>query len=599
MNNRYFRLRDIAVAINLAGAILIVSPQVNSSFALPKLAILLVGAPLALAFALMGATRSDFSGLKAGTGLLGSPWPAIAIVLMSSSISTFASISWRISLLGQYNRYGGLVGLIALTMHFAAIAIGGTRQTAKSVLFALAIATSIAAAYGTLQYFGIDPIPWQPTDGTPVFSTAGNSSFLAATTGIGLVATSCAVFFTRVSLRPLWLLSGLAFTIAVVGTKSLGFLLAAGAGVAFMIWTARRYLVRWSVRAMSTGLCIIAILAVTGIVAPSLPGPAGAIGRSFRESMEPRSEYWKAGIGALGDRPFFGWGLDTFAQVFPRHRSADHARKGGRLTDEVHNVPLKRFTETGMIAGIGWILLILQGLLASTKPPDDRDATLLLASGTGVLAAYSAQSLVSIDILGLAVIMWSSLGMIECVRGRDQEHQAPRLPQTYSRRIANVLAGILTLTSILGAIVSYRLLGADSAFAQGVRTNGSLNDHRHAYQRAIELNPWEARYRAALGSALVEASAMTFELRDEAIEAHLMAASLEPGNPYHAIRAGELFETLANSQASNDRGSDLRASRDWYQRALTLNPNDPFLERAICRVNQELSESGNLCGGSP
>lgn len=580
----------------MAATVLASAPQLNSSFGLPKLIALATGSLASLTIALLGRLKSTLSRQIGPARLLRSPWPAVGVLLIATTVSTITSVSWRLSLAGQYNRYGGLVTLVSCIALLASISIGGTRRTATVVIFTIAVSAAIAAGYATAQSFGIEPVAWRAADGTAAFSTFGNSTFMAAAAGIGLVAAIAAASLTRIALRPLWLLAVVVFAAAAIGAKSNGFVLALGAGGLVFAWSARKALGPWPLRTAATAGAIMAAVSLAGLIAPSLPGPAGAAGSAIRESMGPRSEYWSAGVRAFVARPLTGWGPDTFGQVFPRHRSDAHAANRGRLTDEIHNVPLERFAESGIIAGIAFLALIAQGLIAGLKPPSDRRDSILLAGGTGILAAYFAQSLVSIDTPALAVFMWAGLGVIECAREAPLESKTGLSPW-----VLKAGAAVAAVSTIAALAAGARLWSADSAFAGAIRSPGPPIDQRSRHERAIVENPWETRYRIAWGIVLADETRRDPGLRSEAISVAESAMTLEPGNPYNAFRLGRLYEQLADSApaGSPERAEDSEAAISWYERTLELNPGDPQAEQALCEAREKVFGQTGGCGGSP
>ncbi|RIK09446.1 MAG: hypothetical protein DCC49_06245 [Acidobacteria bacterium] len=601
MSKGFSALRDLTASLTIAVTVLATAPQLNSSFGIPKLIAFAVGSAASLTFALIAKLGSADPARSVPNGFLRSPWPAACLLALATVTSTATSVSWRISLLGQYNRYGGLMTLLAGIALLASISIGGTTRTATTLIFAVAISTAAAAAYATAQSFGIEPISWRASDGTAAFSTFGNSTFMAAAAGIGLVAAASAMLLTRISLRPLWLLAAIVFAGAAVGTGSNGFALAVCGGGLAMAWCVRRALGPWPLRIALVAGAVLAAISIIGLIAPSVPGPAGAAGSAIRESMGPRSEYWGAGARAFLARPITGWGPDTFAQVFPRYRSAAHAANSARLTDEIHSVPLERFTESGLLAGVAFLALVAQGLAAGLRPPQDRRNSILLAGGAGILAAYFAQCLVSIDTPALAVFMWGGLGVIQCVRAAPEESRtdSTRLPsRRWALKIFAVLSAIATVAAL---IVAVRLWGADRAFAEALRSSAPSSSERSRFESAIALNPWEARYRTAWGVALAEATTLDPSLRKEAIEVAESAAELEPGNPYNAFRLGQLYEQLAESAPASSLAwtEDITTAIAWYERTLELNPGDPQTEQALCEAREKLAGRAGGCGGSP
>lgn len=630
MSNRIAAItRDSLVGATVVSAILAAMPSISGAFGPPKLLLLCVLSFAALAFALAeratakrpvkrSTRRRSFRSI-----LLATPWPALALVLLGSAISASASYNPAVSIIGRYNRYGGLLTVVAFSAFFIAATAAHARSTAITILFAAAGTSSIAAVYGVAQSFGLDPIAWAPTDGTRTFATFGNSTFAGAAMGIGLIAVFGAAMLTAASLRPLWALGAIAMLVTAIYAGSNGFVLALGGGALATAWIARKQLGPWPLRVSAAAIALVAVIALIGVAAPNTPGPAGAAGRALRESMHPRAEYWGAAIRSWQERPILGWGGDTFAQVYPRFRSSENANELGlvKLTDEIHNVPLQRFSEGGLATGAGWILLILQGLGAGRRPPKKKRDLWLLLGGVGTVAAYLAQSLVSIDVISLSIYMWAGLAIIECTRprpdgsstgdgvkagggrGRKKEEAL-----THPSRRRAVLLGAGATAALIASIASAvtiwgHLINADREFTAAQRRSITFETAATAYGQAVEKNPYEPRYRAAWSLFLADASLRATNpdptLRRRAIEIGEEAFRLEPGNPYHAVRLAILYENAARAGASkgDDAGSaiqvrtDLEAAGRWYRKALEYDPRDPDIARSLCLVENKLAYS--------
>jgi hypothetical protein len=114
------------------------------------------------------------------------------------------------------------------------------------------------------------------------------------------------------------------------------------------------------------------------------------------------------------ERPFFGVGLDGFGNWYRRARTESAAEfNAGIVSDTAHNIPL----DIGSGGGIPLLILylVILGLAFSAiiriiNRSQDFDP--IFASIVAGWVAYQAQSLISINQLGLGVWGWSLTGLL-------------------------------------------------------------------------------------------------------------------------------------------------------------------------------------------
>lgn len=202
---------------------------------------LLVGLSAALLVAVLGATS-----LGAGFERVPVLPPALAF-LGISTISTLFSGDIAHSLVGETNRYDGLLTLAAgVLLFYAAARFLDSWAKVRVFLVAGVTAAVIISVYGILQHFGLDPvpgwgIPWYA--GSRAFSTLGWSLWLAAYLTLMMGAALALYFLSdRRWERGLWLAALGIMAAAWLYTYSRGPILGAAVALPVVLYLAHRRL---------------------------------------------------------------------------------------------------------------------------------------------------------------------------------------------------------------------------------------------------------------------------------------------------------------------------------------------------------------------
>jgi hypothetical protein len=134
----------------------------------------------------------------------------------------------------------------------------------------------------------------------------------------------------------------------------------------------------------------------------------------YKSSLQARGFYWEAGFKMIAENPFVGVGMDGFGDWYLRSRSQETANfNAGIYSDTAHNIPI----DIGSGGGIP-LLAIYVGLIALTFVSIVRvirrnnEFDVFFTSIVGAWFAYQAQSLISINQLGLGVWGWTLTGLI-------------------------------------------------------------------------------------------------------------------------------------------------------------------------------------------
>ncbi len=312
---------------------------------------------------------------------------------------------------GTPNRNTGFLAYLFLTFLLLASATSASGTMLNKFAFSLVGVGAFLGAYGLIQSRGIDFFDYINAYGSNVFGTFGNPNFQSAFMGMtGAVALSLAVFSKRKMLHRLYFL--IIFIVAVSNiylSSDQGYLnLLAGfvSAVLVYLFSKKRIIFAW---VCFTTSALFGTLVLGGILNS---GPLADF--LYKSSLQAREFYWRAAINMMIERPFFGVGLDGFGNWYRRSRTETAVQTNSAVaSDTAHNIPL----DIGSGGGIPLLLLYLailwlavNSIVKVIKRSQEFDP--IFASVVAAWAAYQAQSLISINQLGLGVWGWSLTGLL-------------------------------------------------------------------------------------------------------------------------------------------------------------------------------------------
>ncbi len=192
----------------------------HDQFELPKLTFLALLAIPAL-----------FWDLKEGEPLKPTPLSlALCLLLAVEALASLpmTSLSWRTSLLGDYENFAGLATFILYLLWFRILSRWLSDERFEKLVIFNSLAALLSALYAVGQHFGFDFIAWNPESvvSTREFAAMGNPNFLSA-----YLAMSFPLFLSialkRLLAVPqpkapsgffLWVMAALGFLFLVLGT---------------------------------------------------------------------------------------------------------------------------------------------------------------------------------------------------------------------------------------------------------------------------------------------------------------------------------------------------------------------------------------------
>jgi hypothetical protein len=134
----------------------------------------------------------------------------------------------------------------------------------------------------------------------------------------------------------------------------------------------------------------------------------------YKSSLMARGFYWQAAVNMMLERPLFGVGMDGFGDSYFRFRTTKTALYNASISaDSAHSVPLDIGSYGGLPLFLGYVgLMVLVAISVKRIMKRAIEFDVFFAALVAAWVAYVAQSLISINQLGLGVWGWSISGLI-------------------------------------------------------------------------------------------------------------------------------------------------------------------------------------------
>jgi O-antigen ligase len=338
----------------------------------------------------------------------------------------FSPDDFSFHLYGTPNRNTGFLAYLFLSFVLFASAASASTKLLKKFAYSLIGVGAFLGVYGLGQWQGIDFFDYVNAYGSNVFGTFGNPNFQSAFMGITAAVSLTWAIFSRLKLaQRAGLLALCLIAISNVYLSSeqgyLNFLAGFLAAVLVYLFTKKKIILAWAGLALSGlgGLLVMAGILNSGPLADLL----------YKSSLQARGFYWRAAINMMIERPFFGVGLDGFGNWYRRSRPQSAVEvNAGVVSDTAHNIPLDIGSGGGIPLLVLYLIILglaLNAIIRVVKRSQVFDP--VFASIVAGWVAYQAQSLISINQLGLGVWGWSLTGLLIGyeLNTRDKSVDAP------------------------------------------------------------------------------------------------------------------------------------------------------------------------------
>lgn len=369
----------------------------------------------------------------------------ISIFVITLSLSTFFSNIKYVAFFGDTQRRNGFFQYLALSLILILTATAVTFENIKKIYLTTYLIAIVSAFYSLLQLTGNDFVKWNNPYNS-IISTVGNPNFAAAVMAIMGVILFSTIFIEKFSLT-FRISSGFIFLLLIfLIYKSnarqglLAFFLGAGIFLNIWLWGKNRKI---GFMFLIAGLSIF-VLAILGMLQM---GPLEKY--LYKPSVSIRGYYWRAGIQMFLKNPFFGVGIDSYGYYFKEFREVNYPLIYGYeiTSSNAHNTFIQFFATGGLLFGLSYLIinsfiLVLAIKRFSTLSGDNK---LILSGLLSAWFAYHAQSLVSIDNIGISVWGWILGGAIVAL-SKSKDSNSSDLKEIYLPN-KNNLKSIQILTS--------------------------------------------------------------------------------------------------------------------------------------------------------
>ena len=327
-------------------------------------------------------------------------------------VAVFASGNQIIQqLFGVNGRNTGFITYLAFSFIFVGSAIASGADFLKRTIPLVYVVGVASLAYGVIQAIGADPFKWVNLY-SPVFGFLGNPNFQSSLLGM-LGAMVFAQLFVKGLKLQYKALIGLYLLVTLYVIKEThsqqGFLvLVLGIGVVVGL-----YVIQLSKR-LGIAYGLLTVLGFFVVLFGTLnKGPLASL--LYKESVTYRGDYWSAGWKMTVDHPIFGVGLDGYGDWYRRSRTlAATVRRGPDVTSNAaHNVFLDISSNGGFpLVAIYLALMVVVVISAVKVLKRSTGFNPAFAAVVGGWVAFQAQSIISINQIGLAVWGWVLSGLI-------------------------------------------------------------------------------------------------------------------------------------------------------------------------------------------
>jgi O-antigen ligase len=396
----------------LSWALLFVSLAVTPQWSLDPINPIKMLLMAALAFSVLGvilANRKeiDWSGFKIvfGISILFFAWQLVAFF--------FSRTSYLSQLFGVNGRNTGLITYTAFVLLMLGSAIASSAMVMTRIYGVAALVGVASVSYGALQASGVEPLPWV-NPYSPVLGFLGNPNFQSSFLGIiGTLAFSHLLVSNFKTHYRAAISVYLLVTLYVIKetNSQQGFLvLLIGISVILFLYFRSRF-----GKLLNFSYWILIGIGFTSVLSGSLNKGVFA-SLLYKDSVTYRGDYWRAGWKMTVDHPIFGVGLDNFGDWYRRSRTVEATIRRGPdvVSNAAHNVYLDISSNGGFPLMI--IYICLMGLVVTSAWKVIRRSKSVFnapfAGLVGAWVAFQAQSIISINQIGLAIWGWIFSGLI-------------------------------------------------------------------------------------------------------------------------------------------------------------------------------------------
>ena len=323
----------------------------------------------------------------------------------------FSSFDKTLQFFGTMGRNTGLLFYVSLIfLLLGGIVLSGSLEYRKS-LYLIIVVGSLSTAYGLIQHLNLDPINWA-NKYSPIIGFLGNPNFQSSMLGLSAIG-GLVILIDQSQSIGIRILSFVfvvtALFIAAVSNSQQGLLVFALGFACLGFFKIREYQKTFLTYSYMFILASVSSISIVGFFNK---GPLS--GLLYQASVTYRGDYWRAGWNMALDNPFFGVGLDAYGDNYRKYRTLEATLRRGPevVSNAAHNVFIDLAANGGLtllVIYCGFIALALNKIIKYIKSGrSDHYFQGIIA----IWIAFLAQSIISINQIGLAIWGWAFTGLI-------------------------------------------------------------------------------------------------------------------------------------------------------------------------------------------
>jgi O-antigen ligase len=336
----------------------------------------------------------------------------VFVFLIFLSVSTIASDFRYVAVFGDTQRRNGFLQYLSLLIILLATSIFIRTSNIKKIFTVTYFIATVSVIYSLMQTTGNDFVNWN-NPYNAVISTLGNPNFAAAVMAVMGVLTISSIFIGTFQHSQRLVAALISILLLFVIYKSnarqglLAYCLGFGVFLTIWLWIKNK---KFGILAVLAGL-IVLIVSILGML------QFGPLERYlYKPSVSIRGYYWRAGIEMLRNHQFFGVGIDGYGYYFKQYREIEYPLTYGFeiTSSNAHNTFIQFFATGGLFLGFAYLLLngfILKQAIYAMRIFTGSNR-MYLAAIFSAWIAFHAQSLISIDNIGISIWGWILGGSI-------------------------------------------------------------------------------------------------------------------------------------------------------------------------------------------
>lgn len=379
-----------------------------------------------------------------------------------------------------YGVNGRNTGFLAY-FYFSIFALAGLVlsqiENFKKLLYGFYFAGVANIAYCLWAWQIGDFIPWNNIYGQ-ILGTFGNPNFIGAFLGMVIVGITSYLLQPNLGLPlrvSLLAINTVAF-LEVIASRAVQGLVVTFGGLTIVLffWLRSKVVNRVILPAYVVTVGILGLISILGALQK---GPMASI--IYKRSVSLRGSYWKAGIEMGRDNLLTGVGMDAYGNNYRRYRSLNAFTDmpgPETVSNAAHNIIIDIFAFGGLPLLLSYVSILCVTFVSIAQfTKRNKQFDFIFVAMTSVWLCYQAQSLISINQIGLGIWGWVLSGAIVAYEIKDRKIQLElKKTQGIKTRVSEIddLKSIMTAIAgmVIGMIIALPPMKADATWLAALKS---------------------------------------------------------------------------------------------------------------------------------